>query len=527
MSEFAEGATLTGWLVVWPVLIPVLAAALAAAAWGAARAQAWIGVLGLLGQLASSIILFAYVLQNGPLAMSMGGWQAPFGIALAADTLGAGLTVIAALVGVGIMIYSLGDTDAEDRRAGFVPLMLALMTGVAGAFLTSDIFNLYVWFEVTLISSFGLIVLGGRREQLDGAVKYAFLNLIATTMLLIAIGLLYGMTGTLNMADLSGKVAALPQDAALETLAMLFLVSLGMKSALFPLYFWLPAAYHTPRPTVSAVFAALLTKVGVYSLIRVFMTVFPESGDLARDVMVWAAVATMVLGALGALAEADIRRLVSFTVISGVGVMIAGLAIGSETALLGAFFYLVHSIIISGALFMIVGLVSRAGGGSQVDALSGLYNGAPLLAVVFLLSGLSLAGIPPFAGFWPKVYLVQAGLEAEAYALVVAVLVSGFLTLLVVGRTFALVFWREAPNTDVQSAGKPPIAAFSQSMVVPSVLLAALTLGIGLYSSPLADLSARAAGELLDPGPYIDAVLADAQAETPIQDTASLLGETP
>ena len=310
------------WLVVWPVLIPLLGAALAAAAWGHERAQSAIGVGSLGAQLIASIALFSHVWSDGVVAMSMGGWQAPFGIALAADTLGAGLTMVGSLVGLIVAVHSIGSTNADQRRAGFFPLLLALMAGVAGAFLTSDIFNLYVWFEVTLISSFGLIVLGGRREQIDGAVKYAFLNLIATTLLLIAIGLLYGLTGTLNMADLSGKVAALPQDSTLETVALLFLVSLGMKSALFPLYFWLPAAYHTPLPTVSAIFAALLTKVGVYSLIRVFTLVFPESGDIAREAMLWVAVSTMVLGALGALAESDIRRFVSFTVVSGVGVMV-------------------------------------------------------------------------------------------------------------------------------------------------------------------------------------------------------------
>ena len=491
-----------GWLVVWPVLIPVLAAALAVAAWGHGRVQAVIGLIGVLAQLAASIVLFDYVWHHGTLAMSMGGWPAPFGIALTADTLGAGLTVIASLVATAIVVYSLGETSAEHRRAGFFPLILALMTGVAGAFLTSDIFNLYVWFEVTLISSFGLIVLGGRREQIDGAVKYAFLNLLATTFLLIAIGLLYGITGTLNMADLSIKIAALPQDATLETVALLFLVSLGMKAALFPLYFWLPAAYHTPLPVVSAIFAALLTKVGVYSLIRVFLTVFPESADLARDAMIWAAVATMVLGALGALAEADIRRVASFTVISGVGVMIAGLAIGTQMALLGSIFYIVHSIIVSAALFMAAGIVVRAGGGTEIEKLAGLYKGAPLLSILFLLVGLSLAGVPPFAGFWPKVYLVQAGLETGSYALVAGVLVSGFLTLLVVGRIFALVFWRAAPEGTSLSVPRSGLAAMGSLAA-----LTLLTFGLGLYSAPVTDASVRAADELLAPGAYIETVL--------------------
>lgn len=498
-------ANMTAWLVVWPVLIPILAAALAVAAWGHGRLQALIGIVGIAAQLLSAVLLLSHVWNNGPVVMSMGGWSAPFGIALAGDVFGAGLTVAASLVALAIIVYSLGDISADHLRAGFFPLVLALIAGVAGAFLTSDIFNLYVWFEVTLISSFGLIVLGGRREQIDGAVKYAFLNLLATTFLLIAIGLLYGMTGTLNMADLSAKVAALPQDATLETVALLLLVSLGMKAALFPLYFWLPAAYHTPLPAVSAIFAALLTKVGVYSLIRVFLTVFPDSADLAREAMIWAALATMMLGALGALAESDLRRLVSFTVISGVGVMVAGLAIGTEKALLGSIFYIIHSIIISATLFMAAGLVTRIGGGTKIENLSGLYKGAPFLSVVFLISGLSLAGVPPFAGFWPKIYLVQAGLESGEYRLVAGILIAGFLTLLAIGRTFALVFWRSAPEGEAPPAFPPQKGDF----IVKGTLgaLTALTIALGLYSAPAVNMSKRAAADLLSPQPYIDVVL--------------------
>lgn len=493
------------WLVVWPVLVPILAAALTIATWGNGRLQALIAFVGIAVQLLSSILLFAHVWNHGPVVMAMGGWAAPFGIALAGDVFGAGLTVVASLAALAILIYSLGDTSAEQRRAGFYPLVLALMTGVAGAFLTSDIFNLYVWFEVTLISSFGLIVLGGKREQIDGAVKYAFLNLLATTFLLIAIGLLYGMTGTLNMADLSVKVAALPQDATLETVALLFLVSLGMKGALFPLYFWLPAAYHTPLPAVSAVFAALLTKVGVYSLIRVFLTVFPESADLAREAMIWAALATMVLGALGALAESDLRRMVSFTVISGVGVMVAGLAIGTEKALLGATFYIIHSIIISAALFMAVGFVMRFGAGAEIEKLSGLYKGAPFLSVAFLICGLSLAGVPPFAGFWPKIYLVQAGLDAGAYELVAGILVAGFLTLLAIGRTFALIFWRSAPEGETPPASTVETGGFAVKGALGA--LTAVTIVLGLYSAPAVNMSMRAASDLLSPQPYVNVVL--------------------
>lgn len=278
-----------------------------------------------------------------------------------------------------------------------------------------------------------------------------------------------------------------------------------MKAALFPLYFWLPAAYHTPLPTVSAIFAALLTKVGVYSLIRVFTLVFPESGDIAREAMICVAVATMVLGALGALAESDIRRFVSFTVVSGVGVMVGGLAIGSETAFLGTIFYFIHSIIISAALFIAAGMIAAVGGATRVEHLAGLYKRAPYLAVAFLIVGLSLASVPPLAGFWPKVYLVQAGLEAGSTALVTGILVSGFLTLVAVGRLFALIFWRagenEAPAPDTRSLVKASLGS-----------LAVTTFIIGLYAAPVVNVASRSADELLSPGAYIDKVLGSPSA---------------
>jgi multicomponent Na+:H+ antiporter subunit D len=503
-----------GWLVVWPVLVPLLAAAAAVAAWGRTRLQAAIGIGGILVQLLAAAVLFAAVWKDGVLAMSMGGWPAPFGIALAADTLGAGLTLVATCVALAIVVHAAGDAEAGNRRGGFFPMILALMAGVAGAFLTADLFNLYVWFEVTLISSFGLIVLGGRREQIDGAVKYALLNLLATTLLLIAIGLLYGMTGTLNMADLRLVIEASPPEVALETIAVLLLMSLGMKAALVPLFFWLPAAYHTPLPAVSAIFAALLTKVGVYALFRVFLTIFPPGELIARDIIEWLAIATMLVGAIGALAEADIRRLVSFTVISGVGVMVAGLAIASEAAYSGAIFYIVHSMIISAALFVSAGLIVQAGGGTRVDEIAGLYQAQPLLSVAFLIAGLSLAGIPPLAGFWPKVYLIQAGLAAGAYATVAAILLSGFLLLLAMGRTFALVFWRPAPEGPPGESAVQRAAPLGELPVAALIALVAATALIGLFSRPVVDLASRAATELTAPAAYVDAVLGPPEEES-------------
>ncbi|MEO1172861.1 MAG: proton-conducting transporter membrane subunit [Myxococcota bacterium] len=285
---------MSDWYVVWPIVLPAIAASCAVAVWGRERLQNAFLLLGATAQGVMALLLFLQVRAQGPVAMDMGGWPAPFGVSFVATEFGAGLTVTASVTALSILVYGMSLGASDKKHPGFAPLLLVLLTGVAGAFLTADIFNLYVWFEVTLITALGLLVVGGTSEQLGGALKYALPNLFATTLLLIATALLYGMTGTLNMPDLATKIAALPDSAALQTVAMMFLLALGMKSALFPLAFWLPASYHTAGPTVAAVFGALLTKVGVYAMIQVFLTLFAAHTLIARDIMAAATVGPAV-----------------------------------------------------------------------------------------------------------------------------------------------------------------------------------------------------------------------------------------
>ena len=290
------------------------------------------------------------------------------------------------------------------------------MTGVCGAFITGDIFNLYVWFEVLLISSYGLLVLGNDRIQLDGAVKYGVLNLIGTNLFLIATGLLYGIFGTLNMADLAQKVAALdnPASGTLATVAALYFLAFAMKAAAFPVNFWLPASYHTPNIVVSAVFAGLLTKVGVYALIRIFVLILPASRGYMADVIALVAIATLLTGALGALAQSEVRRLLGYLVIAGIGSMLAGVAVGSTLAVSGAIFYAVHSIIVMTALYLAAGIMNLMAGSYDLRKLGGLYQKSAAFAGVFLVLGFAVSGLPPFSGFWPKGDPGRRGLPGRA-----------------------------------------------------------------------------------------------------------------
>ncbi len=499
-----EVALQGSWLVVAPVALALGGAGLCAIFWWRPLAQTIVGLLITLAMVAITGALFGQVLNNGPQVMAMGGWPAPFGIVFAADLLGAGLAFLTAILGFATLIYSLGDQGSDFRKVGYTPLLLAMLGGVCGAFLTGDIFNLYVWFEVLLIGSFGLLVLGGRKEQLDGGLKYATLNLLATTFFLIATGLLYGLVGTLNMADLADKVATADNRALVDAIAALYLLAFGMKAAAFPLFFWLPASYHTPQPGVSAIFGGLLTKVGVYALFRTFTLIFPLEGGIFTDLFMWIAGATILFGGMGALAQTDLRRMIAFIVVGGIGYMLAGLALFTPLALSAGLFYMLHSMLISTGLFMAVGIAGRIGGGYDFATLAGIYRAAPIFAGLFLVGAFVAAGIPPFSGFWPKVLLVQASLAADAPWLAVAVLVGGFLTLVAVSKAFALAFWRDAdeplPKDTLSGSARVALLVPTAFVIVGAALL-------GMFAEPIAQLTTQVAGSLLDPGTYIEAVM--------------------
>nr|WP_319529395.1 proton-conducting transporter membrane subunit [uncultured Cohaesibacter sp.] len=396
------------WLVVLPIVITILGGAFILMMRLRPRYHGLMasGFLSLL--LLTDIALLIRVLLIGPITMTMGRWLPPFGISFTVDAFGALMATIAAVVALVVCVYSLVDIPPTGRRFGFYPFLLVMMTGVSGSFLTGDLFNLYVWFEVLLISSFGLLVLGGERDQIDGALKYAVLNLTATTLFLIAVGLLYGAVGTLNMADIATTVRAMPKgEAPLTTIGALFFFAFCMKAAAFPVNFWLPASYHTPRIVVSAVFAGLLTKVGVYALIRTMLLLLPDTMDALGSLPIWIAALTMVIGALGALAQNDVRRLFGYLVISGIGSMLAGLALGSINSLTGAILYAVHSILVMTSLYLAFGILMRMNGGkSNLSDLGGGYKASSWLSILFLILTFAVSGLPPFSGFWPKFILL-------------------------------------------------------------------------------------------------------------------------
>ncbi|QDV58948.1 Na+/H+ antiporter subunit D [Rosistilla oblonga] len=496
--------------VIAPIALPLATMAILLFAWKSIATQRVIGLIGSALLTVAAAVLLWLVDRNEFIVLQVGNWPAPFGITLVADRLSSIMVMLAGLMGFAVSVYSLVSIDESRVSYGFYPLMQLLLMGVCGAFLTGDLFNLYVWFEVMLIASFVLLTLGGERGQLEGAIKYVTLNLISSAVFLAAIGVIYAATGTLNMADLALKLRSFPDEGIVSVLAMLFLIAFGTKAAVFPLFFWLPASYHTPPVAVSAIFAGLLTKVGVYSLIRAFTLLFVTDLEFTHDLLLLIAGLTMVTGVLGAMAQSEIRRILSFHIVSQIGYMLMGLALFTPLALAGSIFYIIHHIVVKTNLFLIGGIVERRFGSGQLKDVGGLYRSAPMLAALFFLSAMSLAGVPPLSGFFAKLTLIQGGLEAEGYAIVAVALVVSLLTLFSMTKIWAEVFWKPAPDDQPTTAhGVSYTTSERLSLFSPILLLATITIVIGVLAGPVMDVSIATAKQLLDQDAYIEAVLPD------------------
>ena len=488
------------WLVIAPPVWCLLIGAILIMARKQMRLQSWLAIPALGALVLIDAALLLAVTREGPITMVMGRWLPPFGIAFTVDLTGTLFNLTAGIAALAGGIAGLGDIDRTRRTYGFFPFLFFMVGGVSGAFLTGDIFNLYVWFEVLLISSFGLLILGSEREQLDGATKYAILNLIGTTLFLIAVGILYAVFGTLNMADIAILAPKLGNAAPMMTLSLLFIAAFSMKAAAFPVNFWLPASYHTPRIVVAGLFAGLLTKVGVYALIRVMVMMFPEEGNAYSLVIGVVAALTMLTGALGALAQADLRRMLGYMVITGIGIMLAGVSLGAQTAISGTIFYALHSMVVMLALYLMAGVAGRMGGSFSLHDLSGLYARSPLFAAIALALFFSVSGLPPFSGFWPKAMLVKAAFDFGAWWQGAAILVSGLLTTIAATRAFALGWWR------MPGSGTVEPARMRANELIPLGALTLISIGIGLYPEPLLALAQTAASGLLEPTAYLHSV---------------------
>ncbi|PDP85927.1 Na+/H+ antiporter subunit D [Glycomyces fuscus] len=532
-----------------PVVLPLFAAGVKLALgirWP--RLQQALSVISLTLVLVIGLVLMLGSHAYGPQVVQVGGWEAPIGITLVADRLSALMVTVSAAITLAVLVYSIGQGMAGKAEVAplsvYQPTYLILVAGVSNAFLAGDLFNLYVGFEILLTASYVLLTLGGTQARMRAGAIYVVVSLVSSVLFLIAIALVFGATGTVNMAQLGERLPELSTDLR-AVLQVMLLFAFGIKAAVFPLAAWLPDSYPTAPAPVTAVFAGLLTKVGVYTIIRTQTLLFP--GEQLNNLLMVVALATMIMGILGAVAQTDIKRLLSFTLISHIGYMVFGVALGSEQGMAGAVFYIAHHITVQTTLFLVTGLIERRGGSASLDHLGGLVRIAPILAVLFFIPAMSLGGIPPLSGFLGKLGLIQAGVQAGtplSYTLVGTSVLTSLLTLYVIARVWNYAFWRspsegmvaepgtvledtetDDPSTaalgpgdavgpssrlgDTSTAATPVVTsvALPKSMVGATVALVAFGIALTVLAGPLIEYSSDAAVELQARGPYIEAVL--------------------
>jgi multicomponent Na+:H+ antiporter subunit D len=467
------------------------------------RVTAFAGALLIL---AVASVILVRVRAQGIQVLQIGSWPAPYGITLVADLFSALMVVMVGIIGVAVTGSSFSGVDPRRESFGYHALIHVLLMGVSGAFLTGDIFNLYVWFEVMLIASFVLMSLHRTRAQLHAAFTYVGLNLLASALLLTAIGLLYGQAGTLNFADLARAWPDRRTPGLDAALSMLFLTAFGIKAGLFPLFFWLPASYHTPPAAIGALLAGLLTKVGVYAMVRVFTLLFPDPAATVYTALLVMSAVTMVVGLIGALGQHDLRRVLSFNLVGHIGFITVGLALWTPASLSGSILYMLHHMLVISTLFLVSGLLLRQRRSTDLRLLGGLYQSQPLVACLAMVPLFSLAGTPPLSGFLAKLAVVVPMIASRQYALAAIALTVSLLTVLSMARVWEEAVWKPAPAPAPDSTHQPRLG---RAILAPVALLVSLTIGFSVFAGPVYGLAAGAAQQLLNRDGYVRAVLGE------------------
>ncbi|SIT85431.1 Na+/H+ antiporter subunit D [Microbacterium sp. RU33B] len=499
------------------VTLPLLGAAIALIAGRYRRVQVGVSIATLTIVLViAAVLLYAVDVGDQAIAVSVGGWPVPFGIVLYVDRLAALLVVVSSIVLLAVLLFSVGqgaaDNDDDTPVSIFHPSYLILAAGIFTAFIAGDLFNLYVGFEILLVASYVLITLGSTENRIRTGVVYIVVSLVSSVLFLAAIAMIYGALGTVNMAQIADRMTELPQDTQL-VLHLMLLLAFSIKAAVFPLSFWLPDSYPTAPAPVTAVFAGLLTKVGVYAIIRTETQLFADND--VNFLLLIVAFATMIVGVLGAVAQAELKRILSFTLVSHVGYMIFGLAIATPAAIGATIYYMVHHIVVQTTLFLAVGLIERRAGSTSILKVKGLMRAAPVIAVLYFIPAINLGGLPPFSGFIGKFALFDAAAEVGTpimMVLIVAGIVTSLLTLYALMRAWNLSFWREEDDSAETEArisylGASPAATETETerRVIPKIMTAAtagmvgMTVALTVFAGPLYTLCERIGDALLQP----------------------------
>ena len=487
-------------LVSLPVLVPLVAAAVMLIV-RHRHAQRAVSLAALAVSLACSIAVLADSWTDGPVhVVRLGGWPGDFAITMVADRLSSVMVVVALIVVAAVLVYAIGQGGADEQSSIYHPVYMVMAAGISQAFLAGDLFNLFVAFEILLMASYVLLTLEGTDAQIRSGTTYVVLNVIESMVLVVTVGLIFAATGTVNMAELPERLASLP-DGVRTGLQLLLLLAFGIKAAVFPLFFWLPDSYPTAPSSVSAVFAGLLTKVGVYCLIRVQTLLFP--GELDGLVAVVGAL-TMLIGVVGAVSHKDMKRILSFHIISQIGYMVFGLGVGGPAAIAATIFYLIHHIPVKTSLFLVEGIIERDSGSSSLDSVSGLARRSPWLAVLFLVPALSLAGLPPLSGFLAKFAILRAGFEDGRYIGVAVAIVVSLLTLVSMVKIWVGAFWGDVEPAD--RIGTIGLLRRQPLMMIGTTAIVVSSLAIAVAAGPFYEFAENAARQALDVAAYVTAV---------------------
>ncbi|MGM0845878.1 MAG: Na+/H+ antiporter subunit D [Bacillota bacterium] len=488
-------------LPILPILIPFITAILLMFMGKNITLQKWVAAIATAGTILASIILVNVVRKNGIQTVDLGSWEAPYGITMVSDMLSALLVTTTSIVTFFVLLYSFRSIGKDRERFFYYPMVLFLLVGVNGAFTTGDIFNLFVFFEVMLMSSYVLLVLGGTKIQLRESIKYILVNIISSALFVVMVAYLYSVVGSLNMADISVRIAEVDQPGILTVIAIMFLVVFGLKGAIFPLYFWLPGSYYAPPTPVLALFGALLTKVGVYSIIRTYTLFFYHDTGYTHNILAWMAILTIVVGCIGAIAYWDVKKIIIYNIVIAVGVILFGVSVMSPESLEGSVYYLIHDMIIKAALFLLVGIMVAITGTTNLRKMGGLIKDYPWLGWTFLIATLTLAGIPPFSGFIGKVLLVRGSFAGEAYFGGALILLSSLFVLYSVIKIFLNGIW----GVPKEYHGKNKHNAFYLWGSTVTLVVIAVAYGVG--AEAVRPLISQASEALADPSIYIQAVL--------------------
>ncbi|MYL19853.1 Na+/H+ antiporter subunit D [Halobacillus litoralis] len=446
--------------------------------------------------------VFMTIRSQGTIVLELGSWEAPFGIVLVGDLLAAVLVLTTNIIGVAAVFFAPKSLTEKEESFYFYSFFFLLIAGVSGAFLTGDLFNLFVFFEVLLMASYGLIVLGNGKAQLRESIKYVLINLFSSMLFVTTISFLYSVVGTVNMAQIAQRVQEVEQQGILTTIGILLFFVFATKAAVFPLYYWLPRPYTAPNAVVSALFGALLTKVGIYSILRTFTLMFNQQVDITHTLFIYLAALTMIFGVIGALSTHNVKLIIAYNIIPAVGFMLMGIGIFSEVSLSGTIYYLVHDMIIKAALFILAGAIVYVAGTSDLRKMGGLIHHYPVLGWMTFLASLVLAGIPPFSGFIGKLQLIRGAAGQDEVMIIIVALISSLLILFSMIRIFIRGFWGE--KTDIP---RPDRKEKGSRMVYPAVFLLTLSVLLGVGAEWFFPVVESIAQYLMDPEIYIESVL--------------------